>query len=227
MNEDHQTNRVRLKAVYHCLGELKDKVVFVGGSTVSLYADLPTLNIRPTDDIDVIIELINYGNRNELEAKLRELGFQNDIESGIICRYRVQGIIVDVMPTTPDSIGFSNRWYPAGFETAIDHQLDDVTIKILNAPVFLSTKLEAFNDRGGDGRTSHDFEDIVYVLENREQVWKEIENSMEEIKDYLKEEFKRLRGNLSLYEWIDCHVEFNSPAPTSLILQEIDRFIRE
>ncbi len=32
---------------------------------------------------------------------------------------------------------------------------------------FLATKFEAFKDRGGDYRTSHDFEDIVYVLDNR------------------------------------------------------------
>jgi hypothetical protein len=225
MNQDHHTNQVRLKAVHNSLGELRDKVVFVGGSTVSLYADIPTLNIRPTDDVDIIVELLNYNNRTELEAKLLELGFQHDIESGIICRYRVKSIIVDIMPTTSESIGFSNRWYPMGFHTAMNYMLDDIIIKILNAPMFITTKLEAFKDRGSDGRTSHDFEDIVYVLENRQSIWEEMANASEEIKDYLRYEFTQLRKNPSLYEWIDCHIQFDSPPPTYLILQEIDKFI--
>jgi len=37
--------------------------VFVGGATISLYADKPVMEIRPTDDIDVIIEVLNYYDR--------------------------------------------------------------------------------------------------------------------------------------------------------------------
>lgn len=222
--QNHHTNRVRLKAVYNSLGELKDKVVFVGGSTVSLYADTPTLAIRPTDDIDVIVEILNYNHRTEIEAKLLNMGFQNDMESGIICRYKVHGIIVDIMPTTEESLGFSNIWYPMGFQTAIDYKLDDTVIKILNAPVFIATKLEAFKNRGRDGRMSHDFEDIVYVLENRIKIWEEMSNTNPELKEYLKNEFSKLKQNTSLYEWIDCHVQFDSPPPTNLIIEQIELF---
>lgn len=56
----HHKNIVRIKAVHNNLADLKDKVVFVGGATTSLYADRQTLEVRPTDDVDVIIELINY-----------------------------------------------------------------------------------------------------------------------------------------------------------------------
>jgi hypothetical protein len=129
------------------------------------------------------------------------------------------------MPTTPESIGFSNKWYPGGFAHAIDHQLDDITIKILTAPYFIATKLEAFKGRGGDGRTSHDFEDIVYVLENRQSVWEELAVADDEVKAYLRNEFTKLRANPYIYEWIDGHVEFDSPPPTYFILEEIDKFI--
>jgi len=47
------------------------------------------------------------------------MGFENDIESNILCRYKVQGIIVDVMPTGENVLGFSNKWYPEGFKKAI------------------------------------------------------------------------------------------------------------
>jgi len=222
---NHNTNRLRIKAVHNSLAALNNKVVFVGGSTVSLYADIQTLNVRPTDDVDVILEILNYSNRSELEAKLRSIGFQHDIDSGVICRFRIQGIIVDVMSTTPDAFGFSNKWYPEGFATAIDYVIDETVVKILSVPYFIATKLEAFKSRGRDGRTSPDFEDIVYVLENRQTVWGELAATTGEIKKYLQFEFTRLIKNPSIFEWIDCHVEYNSPPPTYAILEKMDQFI--
>jgi hypothetical protein len=49
------------------------------------------------------------------------------------------------MPTEPEAIGFSNIWYPEGFQTAINHRLDEQTeIKIFSLPYFVATKWEAF-----------------------------------------------------------------------------------
>jgi len=64
---DYHTNIIRIKAVANALDSLKEKVVFVGGATVSLYANRPVLEIRPTDDVDVIIEILNYRERAGLE----------------------------------------------------------------------------------------------------------------------------------------------------------------
>jgi len=175
----HHTNIVRIKAVSNALNDLKEKVVFVGGATISLYPDRAVFEVRPTDDIDVIIEILNYVDRAKLEERLRSIGFSHDIESGVICRYKIQGIIVDIMPTNDPSIGFTNIWYPEGFKKAVDYEIDERNvIKILSAPYFIATKLEAHKGRGkNDGRTSQDFEDIVYVLENRESIWEEMINS--------------------------------------------------
>lgn len=108
----YHTNIIRIKAVNNALGELKEKVVFVGGATTSLYPDRQVFEIRPTDDVDVIVEILNYTERGQLEEKLRAIGFTHDTESGIICRFRIQGIVVDIMPTDDPSIGFKNIWYP-------------------------------------------------------------------------------------------------------------------
>ena len=188
----HHTNKVRIKAVANALGELKEKVVFVGGATISLYADRPVFEIRPTDDVDVIIEILNYADRAKLEEKLRSIGFNHDIESGVICRYQIQGIIVDIMPTDDPSIGFTNKWYPEGYKQAVNYDIDEqCRVSILSAPYFIATKLEAFKSRGkSDGRTSHDFEDIVYVIENRQVIWDEINNTQAGVKAYLKNEFQ-------------------------------------
>lgn len=223
---NRQRNIVRIKAVANALADLKDKVVFVGGATISLYPDKPVFEVRPTDDVDVIIEILNYAERAALEEKLRSIGFSHDIESGIICRYVIQGIIVDIMPTNDPSIGFSNRWYPEGFAQAVNHQIDERnTIKILSAPYFIATKLEAYKGRGqNDGRTSQDFEDIVYLFENRESIWEEMNNSGESVKDYLRSEFQILLNNPNLFEWIDAHVERGSPPASYFIMDALNKF---
>jgi len=224
---NHNTNIVRIKAVSNALKELNEKIVFVGGATISLYPDRPVFEVRPTDDVDVIIEILNYHDRVKLEEKLRAIGFTNDIESGVICRYKIHGIIVDIMPTNDPSIGFTNKWYPEGFEKAVNYEIDESNIiKILSAPYFIVTKLEAHKDRGkNDGRTSQDFEDIIFVLENCSAIWEEMNNSSKTIKDYLRSEFLILLNNQNLFEWIDSHVERGTPPATYLIMENLKRFV--
>lgn len=224
---DH-INITRIRAVRNALQELREQVVFVGGATVSLYADRRVQEIRPTDDIDVIIEILNYTQRAQLEERLREIGFANDVESGIICRYKIQGIIVDIMPTHDPTIGFNNIWYPNGFEHAqIINLTEGEDMKILTAPYFIATKLEAFKGRGGeDGRTSHDFEDIVFILENRAVLWEELDNCDDELKAYLIAEFTILMANPYIREWIDSHVERGIfPSATDRIIANIQDWL--
>jgi hypothetical protein len=46
-------SNTRIRVVYNALEELVNDVVFVGGATVSLYADRPAGESRPTDDVDI------------------------------------------------------------------------------------------------------------------------------------------------------------------------------
>lgn len=48
--------------------------------------------------------------------------------------------------------------------------------------------------------------------------------SKQPLRDYLKAEFTTLSANPNIYEWIDCHVEFDSPPATDWILDEIREF---
>lgn len=222
----HSINVLRIKVVNNALGALKDKVVFVGGATISLYPDRQVFEVRATDDVDVIIEILNYSDRAKLEEQLRIIGFEHDIESSLVCRFKIQGIIVDIMPTEDASIGFKNKWYPEGFKEAVNYSIDETnSVKILSAPYFIAAKLEAFKGRGNDdGRTSHDFEDIGYVLENRKTVWQEMYLLEGEIKAYLKSEFSQLLNNQHIQEWVDSHVERGSPPRTHYIIGELKKF---
>lgn len=202
-------NITRIKAVAHTLSALNESVVFVGGATTSLYAGRGAAEARPTDDVDVIIELAAYRDYAALEERLRGVGFIHDQESGIICRYNIQGITVDIMPTVPDALGFSNRWYEEGFQNAITYSIEEgLEIKIFSLPYFIASKLEAFKSRGeGDYRWSSDFEDIVYVLENSEHTEDVLLQAPVTVKKYLKEEFRRMATDPHFEEGLAAHLE--------------------
>ncbi len=60
-------------------------------------------------DVDCVIELATYGSLQEFEDLLRKHGFVNDIESGVICRWKYNGETVDIMPNRDCILGFTNR----------------------------------------------------------------------------------------------------------------------
>lgn len=220
-------NITRIKAVYHALGELRDKVVFVGGATVSLYADSVAEEIRPTEDIDIIVEIWARNDYYKIDERLRQLGFVNDQTSGIICRYTLNGLIVDFMPTQGDILGFTNRWYQPGLENAVTQTLGEEQIKIFSPAYFIASKLEAFIGRGNlDGRKTKDFEDIVYVLQNRSTIWTEFTESNSEVFEYLKDTFSNLMSNPNFEEWIDCHAGFGNISATYYLMEELNKFIQ-
>ncbi|QPH41112.1 hypothetical protein [Pedobacter endophyticus] len=224
-NDNH--NLIRIKVVFDALEELAQDIIFIGGATVSLYADRLTEEIRPTDDIDILIELLNYRDYGEVERKLFNKGFSNDIESGVICRYKVNGIIVDVMPTSDKILGFANRWYAKGFEMAIKTNIGDgYNIKIFDPVHFLASKIEAFKNRGNDdGRWSTDFEDIIYILNNRSTIWEEILSCDDELFDYIEGFFSDLIVNKYLDEWISVHLGYGEEERTAVIIGLLSDFI--
>jgi hypothetical protein len=225
---NHHLNITRIKSVYHSLGELKEKVVFVGGATISLYVDSKTEEIRPTDDIDIVVEIYTHQEYAALDEQLRKLGFVNDQTTRVICKYSIQGLIVDVMPTQIDALGFSNKWYQPAFENSIQYNLGDEKIRIFSPPFFIASKLEAFLQRGkNDGRTSTDFEDIIFLFENRSTIWKELNDAETTLSTYLKETFRKLMQNENFEEWVDCHAGFGRVSATYFIMDQLNIYILE
>jgi predicted nucleotidyltransferase len=157
-----------IQEVAKALQELNNDVVFVGGSTVALYLNLDTADeIRPTDDVDVIIEIFSAAKYSAFSEKLLALKFSPDqSKNAPICRWKYLGIIVDIMPLDEKVLGFSNKYYKSGFKHKEVLKLPNgQTIFILPLAYFLATKLEAFYNRGAkDPRFSKDLEDIVALL---------------------------------------------------------------
>lgn len=206
-------NIVRLEVIARALLYLNTKVVFVGGAVASLYADDPARGeVRPTDDIDVVIEIINRGSHVEIEEKLRSIGFINDVESGVICRYQYHDIIVDIMPDDDKILGFTNIWYKDGIKNSIDFELkSDLRINIFHVSYFLASKFEALktNRRGKDYRYNSDFEDIIYVFDNLSDVLEKIKESEDSVVTYLKKSIVKLLERPYIEEEIAANLEYS------------------
>lgn len=134
-------NIAAVAEVAKALEELKTEMVFVGGAVVSLYTDDPAAeDIRPTQDIDMTLNIMSMGHWKKVQNRLRELGFHPDPFGHAICSYRYQDIPVDIMASEDGMLGSSNKWYKIGFEDLWKAQVVDQEISILSAPCYLATK---------------------------------------------------------------------------------------
>lgn len=81
------------------------------------------------------------------------LGFREDTSRGApLCRWLIDEMKLDVMPIEEGILGFTNRWYRAAMDTAQETELQTgLRIRVVTAPYFLATKLEAFRGRGKGG----------------------------------------------------------------------------
>jgi hypothetical protein len=86
---------------------------------------------RPTEDVDVIVEVTSRGRFANFEQRLRRRRFREDQENGIVCRW------------------LENRWQGAAVPYAIERELPPGTgIAAVSPPFLVATKLEAFASRG-------------------------------------------------------------------------------
>lgn len=208
-------NVALIEIVAERLGDaLRGEMVFVGGAVAGLLITDPAMPaIRPTEDVDMICRAVVRADYYRVEAALRERGFVQDMRPGApICRWRVgtgaSAVAVDVMPTLEDILGFSNRWYPLALETALPvHLPSRRSIRLIAAPVFLATKLEAFEGRGkGQFLLSHDLEDMLAVIDGRASLLEECHASSPELRSYLGERFGTLLATRPFVDALAGHL---------------------
>jgi hypothetical protein len=191
-------NLEQLIAASSLLRPMLGDLVFVGGAVTSLLvtdegAGLP----RTTLDVDAIAEIGSNAEYTAFGERLRALGFSEDTSEGApLCRWVHSGTILDVMPLDERILGFSNRWYRAAMEAATTHQLfRDLEIRVVTAPYFLATKMEAFRGRGrGDFLASHDLEDLIFVIDGRSTSVEEVQAATPLLREHLHTEIAGLLG---------------------------------
>lgn len=217
-----------LEAVADALGaELRQQVAFVGGcTTVLLITDEYTQeSIRGTDDVDLVIHLTSTAAWYRLEETLKTKGFKNTGQDTVICRLRLGALKVDFMPTDEKILGFSNTWFVGGLENAIDYTLPNGTpIKVFAAPWFLAAKLQAYLGRGkGDLLMSNDIEDIIALLDGREELIAETKHAPIELRRFVGEELSSLLRLTAFQDVIQSTAQ--DPDRETLIYERLDRLI--
>ncbi len=132
------------------MGELSDEVVFIGGIITSLYIEQEIAEeVRPTEDVDCVIEVHNKKDYRDFEKRLLEKGFKNDTRKNApTCRFVFGDILtLDVMPDDKEILGFSNEWYKEGIRNKIAVLIENKEIAIFQLPYFIAAKIKAFQER--------------------------------------------------------------------------------
>lgn len=192
-----------LEVVAKALGEdLCKEVAFVGGCTTALLlTDEFTLEeVRYTDDVDLVVQLTGFSQWQKLVEQLKHKGFRQSPQDEVICRMRLGELKVDFMPEDPETanlLGCNNRWFTDGLATAQWHTLPSgAGIRLFSPPYFLASKLEAYAGRGAQNPLgSQDLEDILNLVNGREELLKEVKTAAPELSAYLAETLAGLLGN--------------------------------
>jgi len=206
MKKNYHHSLAMLEIAANGIAPILNKVVFTGGAIVPLYAPNAKIDFRFTEDVDCVIEISNTLSYYKLERKLRSLGFSNDTSSNNICRWRYKEILLDIMPTNEDILGFSNIWNIKGMENSIDFILPSgCKISIFSLSYLIASKIEAYKAKGkGDFLLSKDYEDIIFLISYSPQINKIIESGRE-LLEYLSSEFKSHLENSYFFETIAGH----------------------
>ena len=185
-----------LLAMARALGPLRDRLVFVGGCATGLLVTNPAAaDVRATEDVDAIIEVSTLAHYHAVGALLAQRGFKQTMENNTPpFRWFWQSLQLDLVPLDEAVLGFANRWYAPGFAAAVERELAPrIKLRHLNAPYFLATKFEAFNDRGaGDVYLSHDLEDILTVVDGRAEVVAELAGSDAKVRGHVQRQTRKL-----------------------------------
>jgi predicted nucleotidyltransferase len=187
-----------------------------------LITDEAAAPIRGTTDVDVIAEIVTYADYIAFSERLRQAHFTED--AGLTCRWHNGALTLDVLALTKEVLGFTNIWYESALQHAYTITLPGgQTIRVITAPYFLATKMEAFRGRGRmDFQASHDLEDFVAVIEGRDTLLQEIAASPEDLRNYLAEAARTL---LAESRFLDVLPGFVLDAERVPVIQERIKFI--
>ena len=210
------------------LHPLLSKIVFVGGCATGLLVSDPAASpVRPTLDVDAIIEISSYLDFTRLESQLSELGFRRKQDS-LICRWFLDDLILDLMPTDPAILGFTNRWYRPALKNSAIRRIEEKEIRLVTAPYFLATKLEAFHGRGrNEYAMSHDLEDIITIIDGRPELVTEISLETADLRQYLSAEFRALLSTAAFRDALPGHLlpDAASQQRISIVMGRIQQII--
>lgn len=230
--EAKQQQRMLIEVAGALGPDLVKQVTFVGGCTTALLLtdEVTAEQVRHTDDVDLIVHVISYASYHVLQEKLKEKGFKivaPDKDEDIpICAMQLNELRVDIMPDDEAILGFSNRWYKEAMENAFDYQLnEEIIIKLVSPVYFIATKLEAWLGRGeGDALTSRDIEDVINLIDGREELISELGSAPDAVKAFISEQLSQLLGDTN-FEYAVSSQSNSSSLREKIIFERIEEIV--
>lgn len=185
-----------MRTVAKRLQPLEIPFTFIGGAVLGLLVDDPKLSeVRSTKDVDVVVEVVTYGEYMALEERLRQARFQYDTSQGApICRWIIDGCLVDILPKDSAALGMNSKWFHEVLACSKDVDLGEGCVaRVITPALFLATKLEAFKDRGkGDYLMSRDLGDIVTLIDGRATIVEDVAGALAAVRSCISKIFLEL-----------------------------------
>ncbi len=112
------------------------------------------------------------------------------------------------MPISGEILGFSNVWYGPALQNSETRAVaPELNIRLVTAPYFLATKIEAFRGRGnGDYLASHDLEDIITLIDGLKELLGEIVTAPAALRKFLADTFRDYLSTPAFVESISGHL---------------------
>ena len=175
--------------------------------------DHPDLSpVRATDDVDVVIEVVSRARYGDLEAKLRALKFDHDMRPGAPrCRWVPGNLTVDIMPVEGEFLGLNTAWFREALASATKHGIPGGVLRVVSPVGFIATKYVAFLDRGAsDYYASHDLEDLITVVDGRENIVEEIAAADPALLNYVTKAMVKLTESPDFMDALPGHLPADS-----------------
>lgn len=217
-----------IEKVAKALGEINNEVIYVGGAVVSFYiTDTGAEQPRPTKDIDISVQIGSYSEMDQLRERLATKDIYPAADQTVMYRYEYDDVLIDFIPYEPTSMGPTNPWLKPGFPESYEVKAGDQTVKILPVSYYLATKFEAFKSRGKDDPfMSHDFEDVIFVLDNNIEVVEHIKSADDKLISFLKEMADYILNHPSKNDIISGHINpFTSAERTPMVIDKLEQIL--
>lgn len=212
----------RLAAVARDLGDVRERVVFIGGAVLPLLQTrAPFAQARPTSDVDAVALIDGYAAEGRLADALRARGFiQRPGDPHMHRWYGPSGVPFDLVPVADHAGASGNPWDVVAARTAVEAELEPgLVVRHAAAPALLALKWAAHADRGQhDLMASHDLEDICALIASRPDLIAECAAAEPATRAFLAHSARAFLATPFADDALAGHLNNATDAPTVIVM---------
>ena len=221
----------RIARVAEALGDLCDRVVFIGGAIAPLLQTHPPFpRARPTKDVDAVAATTSYSDIEALDQALRARKFRTPPvprwaenrgghrQAHVHKWLAPGGIEFDLVPSGAHLGGSGSLWDQYALELSETVAIrTGLSIKHANAPTFFAMKWAAHHDRGKDEPVnSTDLEDILALVASRPTIIDELQQSPLGLRQFVRDQTAGFLRTPDAGDLLAAHLN-NATAPRIVI----------